>query len=403
MNTIYDDLPEDIQQAYDSTNKGRTALGNFVIPLIKQLAAKGFNFEPLLQDMSNDQKVEDFLRLKKVISNSNRAVGRDKEYKEITGVDHDEHLEMNKSIGSLITQMNRIMGARKTSRNRLGVASKFNVDTEKETVDPNVQTAIDISNVLGQISTLRSKMRDSGELDDNSEQSLFAAKDPSNNLKQTLKGVSDKAFEASVGLLINLIEQKIDAGSGQTMEGFVKLVNNIKQHPSTPPALGKLFDYILSQLQSSKVEDLYQSVEDVNKFEGYDEDVVKQVLQTPEQQQMFSDWLATHKRWREELDRRLNERYEDKLSAAMAQLKGTYVSPEEEKAKMAEFWAKRNKAEPKTQEFKIPERDTPPVKQESVLSYMEEQAAKDSKFGKPLGEFVDRGFKRVDKYSYWSA
>jgi hypothetical protein len=399
MSLLYDQLPEEMQKEFDASKKGRTPFGVYIRDLMKKLARGGFDFGPLVQEMSNEEKIDDFLRLKKIISNSNRATGRDREYKEITGVDHNDYLDTKKSIGDLIIKMNKIMGARKGSRSRLGDASRYNAKPETEAVDPNVQTAIDISNVLGQISTLRSKMRDSGELDDNSEQSLFATKDPSNNLKQTLKGISDKAFEASVGLLINLIEQKIDAGSGQTMEGFVKLVNNIKQHPSTPPALGKLFDYILSQLQSSNVEDMYQSVEDANKFEGYDEDVVKQVLQTPEQQQMFSDWLLSHRRWREELDRKLNEKHEDDFANKMAQLKGTYVSPEEEKAKLNAYL--KNKNVPNTREFKVPEKDTP-VQQESVLSYMEEQVAKDSKFGKPLGEFVDRGFKKADKYSYWS-
>jgi hypothetical protein len=39
--------------------------------------------------------------------------------------------------------------------------------------------------------------------------------------------------------------------------------------------------------------------------------------------------------------------------------------------------------------------------QESVLSYMEEQTQRDSKFGKQRGQFVDRGFKKFKNYNHW--
>jgi hypothetical protein len=39
--------------------------------------------------------------------------------------------------------------------------------------------------------------------------------------------------------------------------------------------------------------------------------------------------------------------------------------------------------------------------QESVLSYMTEQANKDNKFSKQKGQFVDRGFKKVKNYNHW--
>ena len=39
--------------------------------------------------------------------------------------------------------------------------------------------------------------------------------------------------------------------------------------------------------------------------------------------------------------------------------------------------------------------------QEAVLSYMEEQTQRDSKFGKQRGQFVDRGFKKAKNYGHW--
>ena len=217
------------------------------------------------------------------------------------------------------------MGAKKTSISRVGEKSKFLQKSPEETISPNIKTATDISTVLSEMSAFREKLRSSGDLYDKEETSMWASRDPSNKLKQTMKNISDNVFDAYIGNLMSTIDQKIDSGTGQSMTGFLKLVDSIKKQPASPKPVIELFDMIVQKIQSNSVEDIYQTQEDENQFDGYDEDVINKVLETPDQKYMFAEWLRAHKKEREALDAELTRKYEDKISNLASQLKGEEI------------------------------------------------------------------------------
>ena len=153
-------------------------------------------------------------------------------------------------------------------------------------------------------------------------------------------------------------------------------------------------------------------------FAGYDTAVVNKVLDTPEKLDVFKDWLEIYTLWRDEKDRKLTEKYLEKQSNVQAAIQAaeTGEKSDDMKSGIDAFWAKRNKEEPKTREFKMKDqtnknssgdvvqnaKDKIESYGESVMSYMEEQVSRDSKFtGAINGKFVDKGYKRFKNYNHW--
>ena len=434
----------------------------------------------IISSMENSELIDQLrVRMMQTAKNQSRTTGKSRSFADTTGLDRVSFMQMTAILEPLIKQMNTMMGSRKTSLTRSGEKSKY-ATKAPESVDPNVKTATDISTILSEISAFREKLRASGELGDKEEVSMWASKDPSSKLKQSMKAISDNVFDAYIGNLMTTIDAKIEAGTGQTLTGFLKLVNSIKQQPSSPKPIIELFDYILEKIQSDSVEDIYQTQEDEQEFEGYAPEVVNAVLTTPDQKEMFAEWLSAHKKEREALDAELTRKYEDKISDLMMRLKGNDVgssksssgnqqtiifakekeieqkqasgedvskdlidlskmkkrleyidtsddSPRSQKnpwnKKISDVDQKIQFAQEELQTENDPSRirelkqiiarlgaqlemfyqkasEWQPV-QESVLSYMEEQTQRDSKFGKQRGQFVDRGFKKAKNYGHW--
>lgn len=349
----------------------------------------------------------------------NRARGRNRSIQDVTGATYDEFLKLTTQTEDLRKKMNAIMRGRAVSRTTLGDKSRYNqIATvgESDNVSPNVQNAMNLSDILGKISKIRSQMRDNGELDDENPPSLWASKSPQFQLKQNIKALSDKEFDETIGGLIDLIEQKIESGVGQTTPGFVKLINNLKSLPNYSKAVISILSHAVDELHTYTPN---ESTTEESPLAGYDDDVVSKVLDTPEKLDLFKDWLEVYNKWREEKDRILTGKYLD----AQEKLKHMINNTEPNNGDISKdvfdaFWNKEGKGrvEPKSNPFNMGRRNhtnsSGDVVQaakdklesygESVMTYMEEQIQRDSKFTHSTnGKFVDRGFKKFKNYNHW--
>jgi len=396
---IIDDLggfDEAQQEIYDASKTGRM----FIVPTIAQLI--NLSVENGTVDVNkvaafaqDPDKLENFLNYSEM-NKGNRAIGGDKAFERVTNVPKKEYVETAVDIAPLLAELNRLQGIRKhVKKPQQGVSGQ--PQQEPEPSNPNLQIAKDILDILGAVSSARSKLRANEDLYDVEPKSVWAAKTPQNDLNSIIKRIPDKVFDATIETLSNLIETKIDAGTGQSAEGFLKLVDRLKQSPSTPTALVALFDYIVDRLadeESKTIEELEQDFS----IEGYDPDILEKVLDTPEDKETFKNWVQTKKKWREELDNIAIRRYEDKMSNLASLLKGASGGqPPEDKENAMEVLRKRHQNLLLKQGPPPPK---PPVK-ESVESYMEEQVQKDSKFGPPNLKLLDKGYKRFKNYNHW--
>lgn len=323
---IEDYLSDQEQEAWNDIPKQQSPVKILATKYLNKVLQTNPEAIPeIINDLTDPDKIRQFkIYAQQTSKNQSRTSGKSREFADTTGLDRVSFMQMTAILEPLIKQMNTMMGSRKTSLGRSGEKSKYAIKTT-ESVDPNIKTATDISTILSEISAFREKLRASGDLDDKEEVSMWASKDPSSKLKQSMKGISDNIFDAYIGNLMTTIDAKIEAGTGQTLTGFLKLVNSIKQQPSSPKPIIELFDYIVKKIESNSVEDIYQTQEDEKQFEGYDEDVINKVLQTSDQKEMFGEWLSAHKKEREALDAELTRRYEDKISDLMMRLKGNDV------------------------------------------------------------------------------
>jgi len=385
-NQIYDLLTDEEQAEYDNVKKSRMVYVPFMASLVNGLLERGVDENEITQSLLDK---EDFFNFMDVLmaNKGSRAKGKDTQFQTSTQIPYEEFVELTKQLAPVILKMNTLMAARKSSITKLGDRSKYNQKSSKETekLDPNVQNAIGISNILSRISTLRSALRQSGELDNREKASLWATQDENYKLKQLIKGVSDKEFDSTVSLLMDLLEVKIDAGTGQTTEGFLKLVDKIKAYPSISKPLLGLFDHIVGEIQSGNTGDLYQSIDDEINLEGYDRDVINSVLPDPDDQALFSRWLSAHKAWREEINKKYEERFEKKSLNA-------FLSSDRMNNDMQQ--------EPNTPEDSTPEMKEN-VEYDSGLLYMENQFNKDLKFKPAPVKFAERKFKKFKNYDHW--
>lgn len=426
-------LSRDEQSVWESMPKQSSPVKNLTLQYLnKVMVTKPESVSEVIEGITNPEKIEELrIRMMQTVKHQNRSEGKDKQFSELTGMGRDEFRQLTFQLEPFIKKMNSLMRAKRTSITRVGDRSKFLQKTETENVNPNIQTATDISTILSEMSAFREKLRSSGDLDSKEETSMWASKDPSNQLKLIMKAIPDKIFEAYIGNLMITMEEKIEGGTGQSITGFLKLVDAIKKQPNSPKAINQLFNLIVQRIQSNSVEDIYQSQEDTNQFEGYDSDVINKVLETPEQKSMFSEWLRARKAEREALDAELNRRYEDKISNLVSQLKGdtpgvdTNTKPKSQKnpwkKKIDDTQIKIQDAEERLQNadpayanelkksiarmnaeldmYYQQASDWQPV-QESVFSYMEEQTYRDSKTN-TKGKFVDKGYRKFDNYGKW--
>jgi hypothetical protein len=387
------------QELYMSSKTGRMLIVPLIVTLINQSLDNGTFDEQKQQKVAelaqDPEKLDNFLVVKDT-NKGNRSLGGDKAFERVTEVPKKEYVKTAVGIAPLLAELNRLQGIRKhQKRPPQGVSAQ--PQQESEPSNPNLQIAKDILDILGAVSSARSKLRANEDLYDVEPKSVWAAKTPQNDLNSIIKRIPDKVFDATIETLSNLIEAKIDAGTGQSAEGFLKLVDRLKQSPSTPPALVALFDYIVDRLadeESKTIEELEQDFS----IEGYDPDILEKVLDTPEDKETFKNWVQTKRKWREELDNIAIRRYEDNISNLASLLKGASGGqPPEDKENAMEVLRKRHQ---NLLLKKGPPPPKPPVK-ESVESYMEEQIQRDSKFGPPNLKLLDKGYKRFKNYNHW--
>lgn len=389
----FDDVQDEI---YTSSRKDANTIPPLIVTLINQSLEKGTLDEQKVAELAqNPDNLDDFLAYLET-NQGNRAAGAVKRFEKVTGGSKQEHVDTAVEIAPLLAKLNRLQGTRKAFKKTPGDSQP----TIEEPPNPNLQIASDIVNILGAISTAKSKLRSNEDLYDTQPKSIWSTKSPQHSqsgLNDILTRVSDKIFNASIETLSNLIEAKIDSGAGQSTEGFLKLVDRIKQSPNTPPALSELFDYIVDRLSDEESKTIEEDEPEIE-IEGYDKDLVNKVL-TPEEQQVFQQWVKAKRAWRDSLDEDTIRRYEDAYSNLATRQDKTPSSsavkadsPEDELRKKWEKVAlKRGRPLPKL-----------PVK-ESVEMYMEEQVQKDSKFGPPKQNLLEKGYKRFKNYNHWMA
>jgi hypothetical protein len=155
--------------------------------------------------------------------------------------------------------------------------------------------------------------------------------------------------------LLDDLTDFISNAGGMTKELFGDKISTYNSKDIT--ALG---NYLIGMAKS---EVSSNTPNESDKYDGYDEDVLFRVLDTPEKKKIFKDWYNISRR---EIERIRGKQYSKNNSES-------YETNDEN----GNFQESR------------------------VLDYMSEQIKKDSHINQ-IGEYKDRGFKKQDKYSYWT-
>ena len=212
--------------------------------------------------------------------------------------------------------------------------------------------------------------------------------------------VVDTLYRANVPTLQVLLAsyEKLEE-VGIDMPVFYKTMKRIKTTYSSDRAVVNLIDmltYSVNQLLSKMVDP--QKEQHVQEFPGYDNDIINTFLKTPEDKAKFAkyhNWLKIEK-----------ERKAQKLQNDIIALKWVEHEVPGEREWVREGFEDFQKKRPemKTQQFGAGNEaqkalGQAPRNESYVMDYMSEQISKD-RF-KPIGEFKDRGFKKVKNYDQW--
>lgn len=129
-------------------------------------------------------------------------------------------------------------------------------------------------------------------------------------------------------------------------------------------------------------QDLPYTPEPTSKFPGFDDKIIKRVLNTPEKQKYFS--MYYNRIYVPELIAKVQKLRSEKFTASlMNQAIDAFDKYMDQK------------------NSEIPNQEEDEETLNGVMSYMTEQVEKDKKFGKTKGKFVDRGFRKPINYAHW--
>lgn len=365
--------------------------------------------------MLNPTKIADFIEMK-YIEDSEYSRRRAAEKEEFFGMDYRDILMAKTEGKDLVQKINREMRSR--SRRKTQPSTPEAPTDITNSFTDNVDTILSSIEGLQALKTVFDRLVETADPSDTSSYvdsferlKMFTTK----LLNRTFTPEEYAAFltmdrdKTGNTLLDDLYEQFSEFKStGISLENFEKEIEDLKSY--IPENMIPILDLIYNDVMTD------ENIEDTDsEFPGYDQDILDKYLITPQDRKVFSNWYNWYKI---ELERRIEKLDADKeritytsnsITPAELELLRAYVA-NMEKGKTDKDWVlelQRDKEEKAAQSAK--EYPTEPVynpfddmsedEESPVMGYMTEQIKKD-KF-KPVGEFKDRGFKKVRNYNEW--
>ncbi len=369
------------------------------------------------KDLANDSEVMEFLRdpanMEEFKSHagfagddttSHNRAAKIKELQDITGMGLEDNEKLKAKLKDKIIQMNRMMAGRKASHTKRGLE----YSPKRELENPEITAAKDI------IDSINSAIKED----------------------ELLGGEFSQTALNDLNYLRDMYQKTIDGGQGTTFNEFREFIEKLKTMKGMTPDRIDAFDAVLSEVEDLEADasdqpdpeslGLTSRKRDVEEFEGYDPDVIDKVLTTPKEKELFKKWLDNHVKWRKiknaKLEVRLQKQMDNKgldkfigdrpemdndttfMNPAIMQLINTLRKHEKE-LETTEDEAKIKRIETKISKIKkqiesIRKGLNNEDEESGVMDYMTEQINSDSYINN-IGEFKDRGFKKVANYSRW--
>ena len=352
-------------------------------------------------------------------STSSRRMGKENELVDVTGKGITEYEQSTSKVRDLVLTMNKIMGIRK--KKKIDQTGQVTTTQENPSIDfdPNIDFAYGIVNAIETVLDSRNEYLQevqSGEIE------LDELPREVQNL------VNSKSAEADLNYIKGMYEKMITDKTGTTQEEFQNFINKLKGIKGMTPERAAIFDILLNEISDLESHELLDIPTSETQYQGYDADVVAKVLDTPEKKEAFDGWFRTHTQWRKAKNEKLEQLLMNKLIDVQIKL-----NPKLQGANNNDMHIN-----PAIQQLmvniqgyeKLLDKTTDPKKEEQILNKIQQIQAKiaeirgnknqpeipeeqeedimdtfveslQSKYYKPKGQFVDRGFKRFTNYAHW--
>jgi hypothetical protein len=390
------------------TSHGQTKAA--VLEMVK--AHKNVANDPEVRNFLNEpENMEEFKRnagFSGDSSTSGARKGKINALKDVTGMGLDETESLTSTLHSKIVQMNRAMASRKAKSTRKGVEYVPKDSDNVEIENPDISSAMEIVYFI----------------------------DAAIKEDEVTGGNFSKTALNDLKYLRNMYQATIDGGQGATIEEFITFVNKLKNMKGMSDDRIEALDAVLYEIESLESASGDQpSVSELantptqNKIEGYDQDVINKILDTPELKTAFSKWLSNHRKWRETKNSKLEQRLEkkmadvgyDKFIAKRPDMEGnneTFVNPAimqlinqiqkyekelettDDDLQINKLKGKIKNLQDKISEIRKNLNTTEEDAEDGVMGYMSEQIWKDRRTN-VIGEFKERGYKKFKNYNHW--
>lgn len=418
---LYQILPDELitpeeESAIGIGSKKSTAdFKNAITSVVQRLLKSGeLDQNQFAADLTNEERIDQYMQGVSGMTTGSRAQGMENEVRSTTGIGANDFRQLIAATEPLRKEINKIMAGRKISRAKMGDASKYNTvqapDAKEQS--PDMDFASKLLSTLEKFINLKHEL-DSTDYDEDQldEGSYIISQIPIKELEKTY----------------DMYENMLDSGTGTTEGDLEKLIGKLSANPKAPKAF-IAFLTLLKDQASQHESSSDTSVEDT-RYDGYDEDVIAKVLDSPEKRELFDRWYKLNNRWREQKNAELESRFIQQLiNANFFDKRGMdadgpkQMSPEILKlmAQKETFQNKLNQsleygddvAAQKYQKFintidktikHLQGENTQPEDEEDsgIMGYMTEQVSKDSHVIRKDAKFVDRGFKRPVNYWQW--
>lgn len=411
---IYHVLPDDLLTPEDqesisiagkkSSNDFRKAVSSVVQHLLNTRELSSSEFESLVND---PDAIDQYMSSISAKTGGNRARGMNKSMEDITGIDADEYRKLVAEVGPYLREINQLR-ANRNSAVRRGTYNK----QESAPQSPEVDYASTLMSVLEQFIELRYQLDETDYDESNLDNaSAIISEIPVTEIEKTY----------------DMYEQMVDSGVGTTKSELEQLISKIDSNPKAP----KSFVAFLELLKNQADQYVPEKFTSERTYEGYDGDILDQVLDTPEKKRLFDTWYRINAKWRELKNAQREDRFISKLINAnffddrgiegdnaidySDDIRNLIAQKEELENRRDDAASKGDDATAQKYENYILHltstidelKSKSSVKVESfepdmdMMVYMTEQVYRDSFIPRKNEKFVDRGFKKPKNYWQW--
>lgn len=395
------------------------ALSQAVVTVLKDniKITKSPKFSQYISDPENIERFKNYAGFGVSKSSSNRRRGRENELTNITGQGISEFEQTTSNARDLVLTMNKIMGNRKKKKLiNSGIESSADIS---DNYNPNIDYAHSIVDAIETL--IDSKNEYMQEVESGQIEIEELPRDV-----QIL--INSKSVDADLNYIKDMYETMISDNTGTTPEEFELFLSKLKGMRGMTPDRSRIFDLLSTEISKLDDHELIDIPESEKKYRGYDADVVKKILDTPEKREAFDDWFRKNTSWRKAKNDKLEQKLINKIITLqiklnpklqgmdddemfinpaiqqyMASIQGyqkmldNVTDPEKEQKiikKIKEIQAKISQIRGQAKN-PLPEEQEEDFVMESFVESL------NSTFYKPNGKFIDRGFKKYSNYGQW--